>query len=94
MKAGDASERGRDGEVQLDYAVLVKRVREEWGYTQQQLAREVGVTYATINGWERRRHKPIPALAAVLRSLASSEALASASGSSPDDGGSHGSTDA
>lgn len=79
MSAGDGADPREDGPVELDYQVLVRRLREEWGMTQEGLAREVGVTYATINGWENGRHKPIPALARVLRSLASSTALKHAS---------------
>ena len=48
---------------------LVKAIRRTRGLTQEQLAREVGVTFSTVNAWENGRHRPIPALLAVLRRL-------------------------
>jgi DNA (cytosine-5)-methyltransferase 1 len=51
-------------------ASLVKRVRVDRGLTQEGLARELGVSFATINGWENGRHHPIPALALKLAGLA------------------------
>lgn len=86
MAAGDATNRRQDAPIELDYGLLVKRLREHQGLTQQQLAREVGVTYATVNGWERGRHRPIPALAKVLRSLAKDAGIQSAEVSATRDG--------
>lgn len=42
---------------------LVKQIRATRGLTQEGLARELGVSFATVNGWENGRHGPIPALA-------------------------------
>jgi|GEM_PF-43802 len=51
------------------FAALVRRVRAARGLTQEALAREMGVSFATINGWENGRHRPIAALARLLESM-------------------------
>ncbi len=45
-----------------DIQALVKRVRERMGLTQEQFAREVGVTFSTVNLWENRHRRPQPYL--------------------------------
>ena len=42
------------------YPRLVTRIRAIRGLTQEQLAHELGVTFATVNGWENERHLPSP----------------------------------
>lgn len=41
---------------------LVKWLRRHLGLTQQQLAREIGVTFATVNSWENGKRSPLPFL--------------------------------
>jgi transcriptional regulator with XRE-family HTH domain len=41
---------------------LVKRIRERMGLTQEQFAREVGVTFSTLNLWENGHRRPQPYL--------------------------------
>lgn len=53
-----------------DIAALVRRVRAQRGLTQEGLASALGVSFATVNGWENNRHRPIPALARKLEELA------------------------
>jgi DNA (cytosine-5)-methyltransferase 1 len=53
----------------VDVGSLVRRIRAERGLTQEGLARELGVSFATVNGWENGRHRPIPALARRLTGL-------------------------
>lgn len=60
---------------QIDFASLVKRLRAARALTQEQLARELEVTFATVNGWENGRHHPIPALASQLVSMAKSAGI-------------------
>lgn len=36
----------------------IKKVRIEIGYSQEQLARELGVSFATINRWENGKSEP------------------------------------
>lgn len=43
-------------------AALVKRLREQLGLTQEQFAREVGVSFSTVNQWENGRRRPQPFL--------------------------------
>jgi transcriptional regulator with XRE-family HTH domain len=54
-----------------DVAELVKRLRERMGLTQEQFAREVGVTFSTVNLWENGHRRPQPYL---LRRLLDMEA--------------------
>jgi putative transcriptional regulator len=56
--------------MKLDVARLVKALRVARGLTQEQLAHELSVTFGTINGWENRKHRPIPALQNRLIELA------------------------
>jgi transcriptional regulator with XRE-family HTH domain len=41
---------------------LVKRLRDRMGLTQEQFAREVGVTFSTVNLWENGHRRPQPYL--------------------------------
>lgn len=45
-----------------DIATLVKDLRRRLQLTQEQFAREVGVTYSTVNQWENGRRVPQPFL--------------------------------
>lgn len=45
-----------------DYPVLVRRLRERMGLTQEQFAQEVGVTFSTVNQWENGHRRPQPYL--------------------------------
>ena len=44
----------------LDYALLIKQIRSTAGFTQEQLASKLGVTFGTVNGWENGKHIPSP----------------------------------
>ena len=44
----------------LDYALLIKQIRSTTGFTQEQLASELGVTFGTVNGWENGKHMVHP----------------------------------
>jgi DNA-binding transcriptional regulator YiaG len=54
----------------LDIPTLVREIRKSRHMTQEQLARELQVTFSTVNGWENGKHRPIPALARKLVELA------------------------
>jgi len=41
-----------------DYPALVKEVRKQLAISQEDLARELGVSYTTINRWEKGLSKP------------------------------------
>ncbi len=53
-----------------DFASLVKALRGKRGLTQEQLAREIGVSFSTVNVWENGRRKPQPFLAKRLHEMA------------------------
>jgi putative transcriptional regulator len=54
----------------IDFRELVKEVRRVRGITQEQLARDLNVTFGTVNGWENGKHQPIPSLARRLLEIA------------------------
>lgn len=45
-------------ERQADYRALVKEVRTQLGISQEDLARELGLSFATINRWENGQVQP------------------------------------
>lgn len=45
-----------------DIRALVRRLRERMGLTQEQFAREVGVSFSTVNLWENGHRRPQPYL--------------------------------
>jgi len=44
--------------IHPDYPSLVKEVRRQLSISQEDLARELGVSYATVNRWENGQAKP------------------------------------
>jgi transcriptional regulator with XRE-family HTH domain len=56
----------------------VRSIRTARNITQEQLAREIGVTFSTINAWENGRHRPIPALVNRLLDIATAAGIAPA----------------
>lgn len=42
----------------MDYSKLIKRVRDELLVSQEELAKMLGVTFATVNRWENGHHEP------------------------------------
>lgn len=45
-------------EPDMDFPALVKRVRSQLNFSQEKLAREIGVSFATVNRWENGKTKP------------------------------------
>lgn len=41
-----------------DFAATVKLVREQLDLSQENLAREIGVSFATVNRWENGKTRP------------------------------------
>lgn len=41
-----------------DYPTLVKEVRSQLAISQEDLARELGVSFATVNRWENGQSRP------------------------------------
>jgi DNA-binding transcriptional regulator YiaG len=46
-------------EPATDFPALVKRVRKRLGLSQEDLARELGVSFSTVNRWENGKTHPI-----------------------------------
>ena len=44
--------------IHPNYPSLVKEVRRQLSFSQEDLARELGVSYATVNRWENGVSKP------------------------------------
>jgi len=42
----------------IDYASLIKETRTQLGLSQEDLARELGVSFTSINRWEKGQFKP------------------------------------
>jgi len=43
---------------QFDFVILIKEIRVQLDLSQEDFAREIGVSYATVNRWENRRFLP------------------------------------
>lgn len=41
-----------------NYPSLVKKIRKQLGLSQEDLARELGVSFATVNRWENGQARP------------------------------------
>jgi putative transcriptional regulator len=48
-------------------STLVRELRFRLGLTQEQFAAELGVTFASINRWEKRKVQPSPMALKLLR---------------------------
>lgn len=58
-----------------DFPELLKALRRRRNLTQEQLAREIGVSFSTVNLWENGRRHPQPFLANKILELALSAGL-------------------
>ena len=58
-----------------DFPRLVKDLRNKRGLTQEQLAREIGVSFSTVNVWENGHRQPQPYLAKRLLEMAQQAGL-------------------
>ena len=56
--------------VNKDIPTLVRSIREKTGWTQEKLAQEVGVSFSTVNSWERGKRNPHPFLLKKLMEFA------------------------
>lgn len=43
---------------EMNFAQKIKEIRKQLGLSQEQLAREIGVTFSTVNRWENGKTKP------------------------------------
>jgi putative transcriptional regulator len=55
--------------IHPNYPSLVKEVRRQLSISQEDLARELGVSYATVNRWENSQAKPSKLARAQLESF-------------------------
>jgi putative transcriptional regulator len=46
------------GDGEMTFGSTVKIVRSKLGYSQEQLARELNISFSTVNRWENGRNKP------------------------------------
>ncbi len=44
----------------MEFDSIVKQVRKELGLSQEQLARELSISFSTVNRWENGKSKPSP----------------------------------
>jgi transcriptional regulator with XRE-family HTH domain len=81
-RRGAGQGRGRKVSA-ADVPALIREIRAARGLTQEALAREMDVTFGTINGWENGRHRPIPALVTRLLDIAGEAGLTVVGGAAP-----------
>jgi putative transcriptional regulator len=43
---------------QQSFAAQVKKARQKLGYSQKRMAKELGVSFATVNRWENKHTEP------------------------------------
>lgn len=53
---GSSGRKPRRGRIESPF----KELREHFGYTREQLAEEVGVSFSTLRAWEQGLFKPMP----------------------------------
>ena len=53
----------------MEYARLIKRIREELLLTQAELASKLGVAFATVNRWENGHNEPSIKIKRKLRDI-------------------------
>ena len=53
----------------MDYSEQIKTIRENLLVTQTELAEKLGVTFATVNRWEKGHHIPTVKQKRALRDL-------------------------
>jgi len=58
-----------------DVPDLIKELRDKLGLTQEQFAQKVGVTFSTINNWEKGTRTPHPFLFQRLMEMAEEAGL-------------------
>lgn len=46
------------GDDYMEFCSIVKQVRKELGLSQEQLARELSISFSTVNRWETGKSKP------------------------------------
>lgn len=46
------------GDEIMEFGSIVKQVRKELGLSQEQLARELSISFSTVNRWENGKSKP------------------------------------
>lgn len=42
----------------MEFGLIVKRVRKELALSQEQLARELNISFSTVNRWENGKSRP------------------------------------
>ncbi len=58
-----------------DITRMIKELRSKLGLTQEQFAQKVGVTFVTMNNWEKGHRRPHPFLLKKLLSMANKSGL-------------------
>lgn len=55
--------------LNMDWSGIVKRIRNTLLVTQGELAEELGVSFATVNRWEKGHHEPTMTQKRAIRDL-------------------------
>jgi DNA-binding XRE family transcriptional regulator len=59
----------------MDFASQVKQVRNELGISQEDLARELHVSFATVNRWENNKTKPSKMALSIFRNFCQTKGI-------------------
>ncbi|MDP8218064.1 MAG: helix-turn-helix transcriptional regulator [Candidatus Theseobacter exili] len=56
----------------MEYTIpqTILRIRQHKNWSQERFAQEIGVSFSTVNAWERGRRKPQPFLKKLILQLA------------------------
>lgn len=52
-------------------SLRIKRIRTRLQLTQEQMAQRIGVSFTTVNRWEKGHNKPLPEIRNLLKELES-----------------------
>lgn len=61
------------GVENMEFHMIIKCVRHELGLSQEQLARELNISFSTINRWENGKSRPSPMAKEIFYSFCSSK---------------------
>lgn len=59
----------------MEFAKLVKAVRRDLGFSQEQLARGLNISFSTVNRWENKKANPSPMAKKVFFDFCESKGL-------------------
>lgn len=59
----------------MDFSIIIKNIRKSLKLSQEELARELGVSFATINRWENGKSTPSKLAIVAVKDFCSKKGL-------------------